>query len=246
MKSRVTVAAAATLAFASLSLAEPPAHPAPVIQVGVDLVRIDATVTDKQGRPVTDLRPEEFRLKINGQQVPVENAAFFGGRSAGDGARPFGPAGARLSDAPERSIVFVIDDLNLSPAGVTWTREALQAFAAKWEGRDATIGVRFTSDESDKLLLSRNAARFDAAIRGLRYNAKSVRNWIAYDAIFQQRVYSILTTLNALRSAPGRKALVLISDGLVMNSERSVRGQFGIARPSNRCSRTGIPTRRCG
>ena len=78
MKSRASITAAATLAFGSLALAETPARPAPVIQVGVDLIRIDATVTDKSGRPVTDLRPEDFRLKVDGKPVPVENAVFFG------------------------------------------------------------------------------------------------------------------------------------------------------------------------
>jgi VWFA-related protein len=223
MKSRASIAAAATLAFGSLALAETPARPAPVLQVGVDLVRIDASVTDKNGRPVTDLRPEEFRLEINGTPVPVEKAAFFGGTSAPDDV-------ARES-GPDRSIVFVIDDLNLSAEGIAWTRDALRAFAAAPAAGDAMIGVRYTSDESDKLLLSRDPRRFDAAVRGLRYNVKSVRNNIAQDGIFQQRVFSVLTTLNALRAAPGRKAVILISDGLVVNTGAGTRDRFLIRSP---------------
>ena len=224
MRSRATVTAAATLAVGSaLAFAEAPAPPTPVIQVGVDVIRIDATVTDQDGRPVTDLRPEDFRLKVNGQPVPVANAAFFGGTpAAGDAARDTGP---------ERSIVFVIDDLYLSPDGVAWARDALRAFGSRWDSVDAAIGVRYTSDESDKVLLSRNPARFDAAIRGFRYRPNRDLNNLQQAATFQQRIYSILTTLNALRSAPGRKAMILVSDGLWVDPVRDSRDQFGIRSP---------------
>jgi VWFA-related protein len=223
MKSRASVAVAATLALGpTLALAETAVRPAPVIQVGVDLIRIDATVTDEDGRPVTDLRPEDFRLKVDGKLVPVQNAAFFG-RTPADGAT--------RESGPDRSIVFVIDDLVLSPEGVAWTRDALQAFAAARHAGNAMIGVRFTSDESDKVLLSRDPRRFDAAVRGFRYRTKNVRNGIVRHADFQQRMYSILTTLNALRSAPGRKAVILVSDGLWVDPGRSAREQFGIRSP---------------
>jgi VWFA-related protein len=236
MKSRATVIAAATLAFGSLALAETPVVPAPVIQVGVDLIRIDATVTDEDGRPVTDLRPEEFRLKINGKPVPVQNAAFFGAAAARDGAVRAGldldvAAGAPPEGAPERSIVFLIDDLNLSPAGVAWTRDALEAFAARWDSVDAAIGVRFTSDENDKLLLSRRRARFEAAIAGLRHRPPRDLSWIDNGRTYQQRMYGILTTLNALRAAPGRKAVILLSDGLTMDPLRGPREQFRLRSP---------------
>src|SRR5688572_15239572 len=122
MTTRACITAAATLAFGSLALAETPAPPTPVLQVGVDVIRLDATVTDKSGRPVTDLRPEEFRLEIDGKPVPVENAAFFGEHSAAHGALPEAAddaAGARPAD---RSIVFLIDDLNLGPSSAYWAR----------------------------------------------------------------------------------------------------------------------------
>lgn len=223
---------AAALASAGAAFAGTPPRHAPVIQVGVDLVRFDATVTDGQGRPVTDLRPEDFRLKVNGKVVPVENAVFFGPAATRAGAATDGTvADAAPADAPERSIVFLIDDLNLAPDGIAWTREALLAFAAKRDPHDASIGVRFTSDEGDRVLLSRNPERFEAAIGRLRHRAAPVLNPVQRDAAFQQRMYSILTTLNALRAAPGRKAVVLITDGLVVEAERGIRNQFSIRTP---------------
>ena len=119
MKSRACTTAAATLAFGSLALAEAPARPTPVIQVGVDVVRIDATVTDRNGRPVTDLRPEDFRLEIDGKPVLVENAAFFG-RTTADGVLPEIADDAARARPAERSIVFLIDDLNLGQSSAYW------------------------------------------------------------------------------------------------------------------------------
>lgn len=40
-----------------------PQGPAPTFRSGVDSVSVDAIVTDKQGRPVTDLKPEDFEIR---------------------------------------------------------------------------------------------------------------------------------------------------------------------------------------
>jgi VWFA-related protein len=231
MKPGTSVTVAATLAFGSaLALADPPSRPAPVIQVGVDVIQIDATVTDKQGRPVTDLRPEEFRLKVDGKPLPVENAAFFGRPAAAFGVGPDAAADAAAASGPERSLVFLIDDLSMSLSSVYWARRALQEFASERDDDETMIGLRFTSDEGDKVLLSRNPARLDAAIEGFRYNPRRGNPFLG-DANFQQRIYSLLTTINALRSAPGRKAVVLVSEGLSIESRTDSRDQFMIDTP---------------
>jgi VWFA-related protein len=229
MKSRASITASATLAFGSLALAETPAPPTPVIQVGVDVIRLDATVTDESGRAVTDLRPEDFRLKVDGKPVPVENAAFFGGMAAGDGALPDVADDAARARPAERSIVFVIDDLNLGQGSAHWARRALKKLASRLHSEEAMIGVRFTSDESDKVRLSRNPARFDAAIEGFRYNPRSVREFD--HSHFQQRIYSLVTTINALRSAPGRKAVILMTDGFSVEPRPDSRRQLWIDSP---------------
>jgi VWFA-related protein len=43
----------------------------PVFRSGVDLVRVDIRVTDENGRPVSDLRPEEVQIKEEGALRPV-------------------------------------------------------------------------------------------------------------------------------------------------------------------------------
>jgi VWFA-related protein len=59
-----------------------PEVPAPTIRVSTHLVLVDVVVTDKQGNPVTGLRPEDFVVEENGKPqkisafvTPHENAA---------------------------------------------------------------------------------------------------------------------------------------------------------------------------
>ena len=43
----------------------------PQFRAGVELARLDIEVTDAQGRPIEDLRPEEVEIIENGQRHPV-------------------------------------------------------------------------------------------------------------------------------------------------------------------------------
>jgi VWFA-related protein len=54
-----------------LSAHQDPAQERPVFRSGVDLVRLDIRVTDKNGRPVPDLRPEEVQIVDAGERRPV-------------------------------------------------------------------------------------------------------------------------------------------------------------------------------
>jgi VWFA-related protein len=228
-------------------------RPAPVIQVGLDVIRIDVSATDAKGRPVTDLRPEDFRLRVDGKPRRVENAAFFGreAASAVDSEPAADPAAA---SGRERSLIFLIDDLSMSLSSMYSAQRALKAFASGWRSEEAMLAVRLTSDDPETMLLSRNPSRFGATIDALRYNirsdkgassaggvdsvfgdetgvlfAASTRDPAMLRANFDQRIYSLVTTISALRSVPGRKAVILVSEGLTVSSHR--RDQLGIDSP---------------
>src|SRR5262249_1502751 len=61
----VLLTATPLLAQTSLQTA-PPAFPA-----RLELVRLDVRVTDDQGRPIVDLRPDELRIEEEGTPQPV-------------------------------------------------------------------------------------------------------------------------------------------------------------------------------
>ncbi len=103
-------------------------QPQPVFRVGVDAVRIDAVVTDKDGRVVTDLTAKDFELRQDGKVqnitlarfVPVQTSAEQPARppqpaKKGEPAPPPPPPVAKLSkEQVQRSIALVVDDLSLS------------------------------------------------------------------------------------------------------------------------------------
>jgi VWFA-related protein len=66
--------------------ASPTEVPAPTIRVSTHLVLVDVVVTDKQGKPVTGLHPEDFVIQEKGKSQKI---AFF--TSAGESIKQPGP-----------------------------------------------------------------------------------------------------------------------------------------------------------
>src|SRR5215207_11116362 len=97
MNRRLSLALALLLAAAQV----PAQTPAPeedaddddVVRITTNLVQFDAVVTDKQGRHVADLRPEEFEVYVDGKRQEITNFTFVAGepeagRAAAPPARP--------------------------------------------------------------------------------------------------------------------------------------------------------------
>src|SRR5207247_2631919 len=63
----------------------PPGDVEDVLRVETGLVPVDVTVTDKTGRPVRNLRPEDFKLYEDGIERPI---AFFNVEREGGETRP--------------------------------------------------------------------------------------------------------------------------------------------------------------
>ncbi len=58
--------------------AAPPQQPPqkPVFRAGVELLTVDATVVDREGRQVTDLKPADFSVEVDGDARPVVSAEY--------------------------------------------------------------------------------------------------------------------------------------------------------------------------
>ncbi len=89
--------------------------------VEVELVLVDALVTDRAGRPVLDLRPDEFRLTEDGE--PVAISQFSGPRADAEAVPEPAEAGEPLAGPSlpptpraeaERFVIF-LDQLHLKP-----------------------------------------------------------------------------------------------------------------------------------
>src|SRR5690348_4958317 len=99
--------------------------PDPVIKVTVDLVQVDAIVTDAEGHHVTGLKPEDFRILEDGKAQTITAFAYSGETHAPQSPLPIPPKMAAVKpDAPprfaaeplrlnqvRRTIVLIADDL---------------------------------------------------------------------------------------------------------------------------------------
>src|SRR6185436_19889392 len=111
--------------------------------IGLDLVRIDAAVVDRAGRPVVDLRPEDFTLEVDGRKQPVTNAAYFGAKPARvDSSSTLVTSAAPETASVPDTVVFIVDDLNISFTSMYSARRALSKFASGFSPSGATFALR--------------------------------------------------------------------------------------------------------
>jgi VWFA-related protein len=112
-------------AVAQQPSAEPPT---PVIRATTNAVLVDAVVTDKQGKPVTDLGPDDFTVKENGKQQKIASFRFEQQRA--DIAAPKLPANV-YSNRPEMKIppgpvtIVLLDALNTTVQKQQYARQQM-------------------------------------------------------------------------------------------------------------------------
>ncbi|HUE88510.1 MAG TPA: VWA domain-containing protein [Vicinamibacterales bacterium] len=115
------------VASAQTPTPQPPAPESqqPVFRTGVDLLTVDATVVDRDGRQITDLTVAEFIVEVDGRPRPVVSAeyvklvddapVFVGARRAAAPApvqNPFFSTNARTL-SPGRVILLLVDEGNI-------------------------------------------------------------------------------------------------------------------------------------
>ena len=132
MPSRSACLAVLALLSATSALAQPATSDRPTFRTGVDLVRLDVRVADENGRPITDLRPEELEIYEDGKRLPI---VLF--------QRITEPAGTYI-DAALRAVsaevssneafprghlyILVFDQQHISPGNEQRARQAAEQF----------------------------------------------------------------------------------------------------------------------
>jgi VWFA-related protein len=128
-----------------------------VVKVTTNLVQVDAIVTDKQGRPVTDLHPEDFELLENGRVRQITNFSYISltgeqsipgetksSRTNKRDVRESAPPLTLHAAHPEqvrRAIAILIDDFGLSFESFARLRTALEKFIEEHTLPTDFIGV---------------------------------------------------------------------------------------------------------
>ena len=238
---------------------DPPQQPAAsVVRVSLSLVQVDAVVTDKAGRHVTDLSAADFEIYEDGRLQEITHCSYVAlPRRVATPAPPAAPSGApppppqptriRREDT-RRTLALVVDDLGLSFRSTIEVREALKKFVdEQMEPGDLVAIVRagggmgalqqFTADK--RLLHSAiERVRFNSAMsrvgvdpfapigegknlvdtstgpRGARAAAGAEVDALRASMLTDATLAAVGFVINGLRELPGRKGVVLFSDGL--------------------------------
>lgn len=230
--------------------AKPPAPPdtpsarnAQVIRVGVDLVQVDATVTDRAGRHVSDLGADDFEILQDGRPQRISTFTYVSG-AAGPPAgtrpppSPALPTPPPAADRVRRTIAIVVDDLGLSFESTARIRQVLRQFLDRQMQRGDLVAILRTGAGSGALQQFTTDRRIlEAAVERIRWNMMArVSPFLAatkadeqLDA-FRNELFST-GTLGAIRyivrgiaGLPGRKSVVVLSDGFRLTD---AHGDFG-------------------
>ncbi len=171
--------------------AQAPAQPPPkpfTLEVAVDVVSVTAVVFDKSGHFVRGLGTKDITLLEDG--VPQEVSYFREASSQGD-----------ASERVPLSVVLVLDTSGSMNESLHFLQEAVLSFVYKLEEVDTALVVSFNESVKGSAEFSGDTDRLERFVEGLQaWGGTSL-----YDAIH----YS----LERIRNQPGRKAIIVFSDG---------------------------------
>jgi VWFA-related protein len=111
-----------------------------------EIVRLDAVVTDAQGRPVRDLRDSDFEVLEDGKPQHLTNFLFVGpaeGPAVGGVARehPAAPPPPGTAPGLGRFVVIIVDDLHIAPNNLEYVKPALRRFVAETVQPDDRVAL---------------------------------------------------------------------------------------------------------
>ncbi|MDR3700377.1 MAG: VWA domain-containing protein [Candidatus Sulfopaludibacter sp.] len=228
------------------------------LRVTVDLVQVDAMVTDAQGNPVPDLKAGDFRLFLDGKPqelkycnyVRVNDAAAAASPGEVDtaavAARPAMPSQPVRREDVRRTIVLFVGDLLTSSESIPAIRAGLKKFVEEqMQPGDLAAIVRSGAGLGALQDFTTDRRMLMAAIDQVRWStsALGIGGASAYEAVGQPGLqgngaldlaqldkidsieratlattYSLLKVVRAMAPLPGRKSLIILSDGLRLTS----------------------------
>jgi VWFA-related protein len=137
------------------------------VRVTTNLVQLDVIVTDKDGRQVTDLKPDEFEISEDGKRPTITNFSYVstGGSStslqpsstttaantATDKTSAPAPAAPIKPELVRRTMALVVDDLGVSFESMGFVRKTLKKFVDEQMQPGDLVAVLRTSGGTSAL-----------------------------------------------------------------------------------------------
>jgi VWFA-related protein len=211
----------------------------PVFRLSVSLVQVDAVVTDRKGRHVTTLGPADFQVFEDGKPQAVTAVAYMhtDDRYLDEAGVPEPPMVPRTPRDARRVIGVVVDDSRMTFESIYRTRMGLRRFVDAELQPDDLVTVVTTSGErgtSWPFTFSRPELR--AAVNRLRFSLSRASAAGALEPLenaFERLPTSferhreeqfavnalnrIAEVIAAVRELPGRKTVLLVSEGFSMS-----------------------------
>jgi VWFA-related protein len=220
---------------------QPPASPAettpdqpeqPVFRTGINFVRVDAIVTDRQGNPIADLTANDFEVLEDGKPQTIESFRFV----KVDGSQPVetrGPIRTRqdeeraAANEDARIFVFFLDDYHVRLGNSMGARKPLVEFMQNNLGPADLVAVMYPLTPLDAVSLTRDhqsVIRVLERFEGRKFNYEprnaTEQRYALYPAEVVERIRrqvslsaieGLAIKLGALRE--GRKAVIVVSEG---------------------------------
>ena len=164
------ISAAGVLACCVAASAQPTQAPQTTFRAAVDVTSIDVTVVDDRGKPIVDLKPADFTVRIDGSQRKVLTAEWVPLVTAADDSKPAPPpppAGytSNESSMGGRLIVIAVDEPNIRFGGAMAIARTANMFIDRLSPADRVavagfgVGAPATVFTADRDRIKRTIAR---------------------------------------------------------------------------------------
>ena len=249
-----------------------------VVKITTNLVQIDAVVTDKSGKRIVDLKPDEVEICEDGQARAITNFSYINLNSTTPPPTPLDQKADQKAGAPlvprrlrpdqiRRTIALVVDDLGLSFESTIHVRQSLKKFLDEQLQPDDLVAIirtsggigalqSFTTDRRqlyaavDKVkwnLIGRSEVaanpfistagtmpREEAGGRGSvlkeEMEVEKLLSQLRQDMFAVGTLGALHYVITGLQSLPGRKSVILFSDGISLPRDYSKDRILGILR----------------
>ncbi|HEX8734546.1 MAG TPA: VWA domain-containing protein [Pyrinomonadaceae bacterium] len=172
---------------------KPVADDEDVVKISTALIQLDVTVTDKAGKIVTNLKPEDFEIFENGEKQDITNFSFISGAARVKPATNPVPAVKNAPPVPttelkperiRRTIALVVDDLTLSFQSTAYVRQSLKKFVdEQMQEGDLVAIIRTGAGVGALQQFTSDKRQLYAAIERVRWNALGTGNIGAFAPI---------------------------------------------------------------
>lgn len=216
--------------------APPPSDQAqPVFRGGINVVRVDAIVTDNKGKPVTDLTKDDFEVFEEGDRQTVDTFRLVNISQMAPGyatrtIRTRNDEETAAQDENSRIFVIFLDDYHVRLENSIGVRKPILEFLSTQLSPNDLVSVMYPLTPLDAVTLTRNHQGVMNTVEkftGRKFNYDPV-NDLERDYVYRYPTETVerirrQVSLSALRGLSyklgalreGRKSIILVSEGYV-------------------------------